>query len=1477
MDLTICNLSLTILDFQTFDGTGETQVRRVCLPRITDEKGDVSYEELVGLVLVFTLNETGAGKNEYSVSLTYYDNEQDLITLASTEDLIEAINLFAGQKFLRITTRVKPRKSFAPAAAAAAHRGSSATDGKGSTNHSPALPIPNVLKSFAGILIDVADELKALATIPVTGPRTRNDNNNVAEAKPKGIKTKTSKLPHAAIRSTYAKAKKVEKSKIGKVTKSVSAAAAAVADSRSTTATGIVSGGTKERKKVTSKAVTTVSNANKEKVHHQVEDSSAKDESKEETTTASNANKEKVHPVVEDSSAKDESKEETTTASNAKREMAHPVVEDGSVKDESKEAHPVVEDGSAKDESKEEATTASNAKNEKTHPEIEDGSAKDESKEEATTASNSKNEKAHPEIEDSSAKDSSKEEATTASNAKKEKAHPEVENSSAKDAPKEEATTASNANKEKVHPKVEDRSAKDSSKEEAKPFIHGRHTCDTCFTTPIVGKRYHSTNLPDYDLCNSCFDNYSGTEINFETVELARDIPLQFRWHARYRRQVELMKAQDRAKKEVRPEVEDSSAKDGPKEEATTASNAKKEEVHHPEVEDSSEKDGSKEAEPFIHARHTCDGCGSVPIIGKRYRSTNIPNYDLCNRCFDNYSGNEIQFETVELARDTALQLRWQKHYRKKVALMKAQDHAKKEVHPEVEDSSAKDGSKEEATTASNANKEEVHPEVEDSSTKDGSKEEVEPFIHGRHTCDGCGTAPIVGKRYRSTNLPDYDLCNSCFDNYSGSKIEFYSVKLDRDIPLQSRWLKRHQRQLTAMKRQERFGRRGRGRNAPRGRRFGKPNHHGKSHCRPKNAMKIPEVPPREVPSPSKEKQDVQSSTHISPQLSSDANANVDTDTSSFDPNGAVAKKVPDIDPSAEQFENALQEAIRRSLDDILPKESSIVEADENKEEKGEKSDVPKNVSDCEKQRTILENDIGDDQSPPTAVGVKGVQGDVPEIGKADEDKDEKVENNDVPKNVSECEEKRVIEIVDEKSPPAAYVEGIQGDAPQIGKADKDKEEKGENNDVPKDLSECEEKRTTSENDNQSPPAADACVKGIQGDAPKIGMSVDVTDAQPLGNDIPRSVEIDFTTESASTVLDEFQVAASMEKSMDTDSVDSEKLLSEDQESASTPGFSNSSFVAVDCKTPVSESKSTKISKDDSFSLDAVGNGDVAEVMGKTFDMVAGVITEMLSESDRSKPLSRVEDNEKTTNENERDDVEPAAVDANKKEETNENRIEELILNSNDEITEMTDESVREDLEPAATDRDENEATNENRIGELILNSNDESTEMSNENEREDLEPAAVDGNKKEATNENGIGELILNSNDESTEMTNESEREDLEPAAVDGNKKEASNEDGIGELILNSNDESTTKSAIQEEDDDWSFVKSIESGGTSESEQMAKAAEMLGSALFNSDMKSSSVENGSDLMGSDGSFSVPSSVPTDVGTQHSRMTEFRK
>merc|ERR1712232_365868 len=75
--------------------------------------------------------------------------------------------------------------------------------------------------------------------------------------------------------------------------------------------------------------------------------------------------------------------------------------------------------------------------------------------------------------------------------------------------------------------------SKEESEEENLPFIHNRHTCDGCLCTPIVGDRYHSTNLPDYDLCAKCRGNYKGEEIQFEVVELERDRPMQLRWHRR--------------------------------------------------------------------------------------------------------------------------------------------------------------------------------------------------------------------------------------------------------------------------------------------------------------------------------------------------------------------------------------------------------------------------------------------------------------------------------------------------------------------------------------------------------------------------------------------------------------------------------------------------------------------------------------------------------------------------------------------------------------------------------------------------------------------------------------------------------------------------------------------------------------------------------------------------------------------------------
>jgi len=94
---------------------------------------------------------------------------------------------------------------------------------------------------------------------------------------------------------------------------------------------------------------------------------------------------------------------------------------------------------------------------------------------------------------------------------------------------------------EKETEEVKEKDAEEKETEEVKekafrPFIHGRHTCDRCLCTPIIGLRYHAVNLPDYDLCEQCHDGYDGAEICFESVQLERDVPLQERWHKKRER-----------------------------------------------------------------------------------------------------------------------------------------------------------------------------------------------------------------------------------------------------------------------------------------------------------------------------------------------------------------------------------------------------------------------------------------------------------------------------------------------------------------------------------------------------------------------------------------------------------------------------------------------------------------------------------------------------------------------------------------------------------------------------------------------------------------------------------------------------------------------------------------------------------------------------------------------------------------------------
>jgi hypothetical protein len=284
------------------------------LPRIADGEGNLSYEELVGLVVTFTFAE-GSPEN-FNISLTYFDVDEDTVTIASTDELVDAIEQFSGKKLLRISTEVKPKTK---AASPQTSTSTSTRQDRGTSTWEPSIQpqIQNVLESFVGVLATAVSGLKEGLANPSTQPR-----------------------PAPA---------------------STPASAAAV--------------------------------------------------------------------------------NETSTSQEAAPEVA------------TSRATASCEDVGGETAAKPEPTCVQTKQNDKKSPE---------------KKANKSDPAAVPENKDASTRE------------------------------------------------------EQEPKEEARPFIHGRHTCDSCLTTPIIGKRYNAGNLPDYDLCENCFKNYKGKEIRFEPVELGK-------------------------------------------------------------------------------------------------------------------------------------------------------------------------------------------------------------------------------------------------------------------------------------------------------------------------------------------------------------------------------------------------------------------------------------------------------------------------------------------------------------------------------------------------------------------------------------------------------------------------------------------------------------------------------------------------------------------------------------------------------------------------------------------------------------------------------------------------------------------------------------------------------------------------------------------------------------------------------------------
>jgi hypothetical protein len=92
--------------------SGSPQIRRVRLPRIQENNGQVSYAALVDVAINCTFPDTQNDAKDFDCILTYYDIDNDCVTIASTEELVDAIEQFSTEEcpVLRITTEVKKKE-----------------------------------------------------------------------------------------------------------------------------------------------------------------------------------------------------------------------------------------------------------------------------------------------------------------------------------------------------------------------------------------------------------------------------------------------------------------------------------------------------------------------------------------------------------------------------------------------------------------------------------------------------------------------------------------------------------------------------------------------------------------------------------------------------------------------------------------------------------------------------------------------------------------------------------------------------------------------------------------------------------------------------------------------------------------------------------------------------------------------------------------------------------------------------------------------------------------------------------------------------------------------------------------------------------------------------------------------------------------------------------------------------------------------
>mmetsp|Transcript_8386 Transcript_8386/g.18124 ORF Transcript_8386/g.18124 Transcript_8386/m.18124 type:complete len:681 (+) Transcript_8386:97-2139(+) len=296
-----------------------------------------------------------------------------------------------------------------------------------------------------------------------------------------------------------------------------------------------------------------------------------------------------------------------------------------------------------------------------------------------------------------------------------------------------------------------------AAQDEVEFVVHTKHTCDVCFQQPIVGRRYTSTDHSNYDLCARCFDAYSGPEIGLTEAVLARD-------KKRSREFVLKLKIDNGRDVQVRrinvTEIWGKSV--------AQLSFGKMMSIASNYAFPKNKVDDESVLDAFIaKAKVTyLDDDGD-----KITMTSNKELEDSFLQVLKNFPAHKPFRITVTVPRDEPSKLCVSTAWKAAGGMNKRAEQKKIEQSPIVAEGKSK-------TTLG----------------VPLQKLEKDFFIHARHTCDGCSKSPIIGTRYHATKIPDFDLCEACFEKYEGEDLDFKPEIHDRDRRMQQKWLKKQLR-----------------------------------------------------------------------------------------------------------------------------------------------------------------------------------------------------------------------------------------------------------------------------------------------------------------------------------------------------------------------------------------------------------------------------------------------------------------------------------------------------------------------------------------------------------------------------------------------------------------------------------------------------------------------------------------------------------